>query len=101
VTCLENTGCHHTETIIIAAPGIEDAPAGRPRSPDVIRNELRLLRAELRQAMGMPPEPDEEAEARGKPRTVEEIDRLHAALLGAVAELDEYRARIEGERPPE
>ena len=50
--------------------------------------------------MGMP-QPDEEAEARGKPRTVEEIDRLHAALLGAVAELDEYRARIEGERPPE
>jgi len=100
-TCLEDTGCHHSVTIVVAPPEDEGFPAGGRRSADVIRAELALLRTELRQAMGLPPEREEEAEAPGKPRTVEEVDRLRDALLGAVAELDEYRARIEGERPPE
>jgi hypothetical protein len=100
-TCLEDTGCHHSVPIVVRPPGVEDAPVGGPRPPDVIMGELRLLRAELRQAMGLPPEREEEAEAPGKPRTVEELDRLRAALVGAVAELDEHRGRIEGERQPE
>lgn len=101
-TCLEDTGCHHSVTVVVCVPSDLEGPQPEsPRSPDVIRIELRLLRAELRQSMGLPPEREEEAEARGKPRTVEELDRLRAALVGAVAELDEYRGRIEGERPSE
>ncbi|MGH3932540.1 MAG: hypothetical protein ACRDTF_21485 [Pseudonocardiaceae bacterium] len=65
---------------------------GGPRSPDLIQQELSVLREELRAAMGLAPA--DEAEPA---ETVEEIDRVKAALLDAVAELDERRMRIEAD----
>lgn len=89
-TCTDDTHCIRTEPIVIKAF----------RSADVIRSELEFLREELRQRVGRPSDEAQPAYG-GEPQSVEEIDQLREALLGAVAELDERRAIIEGTRSAE
>jgi hypothetical protein len=88
-SCQEDTGC--LDTILVVLPP--------RRSPAVITEELALLRTELRQTLG-PPSEQERRVVIDEAQSLEEIDRVKDALLGAVVELDERRRQIErGQQP--
>lgn len=82
-SCQQDTGCLDTITVVI--------PARRPTA--VLAQELALLRTELRAALGRPTE--EPLGTVDEVQSLEEIDRLKGALLGAVAELDERRSQLD------
>jgi hypothetical protein len=78
-------GTHCIDTIDIVLPR---------RSLDVVRGELAILRAELRRTLGGRLVEEQRLNVEGA-QSVEEIDQLRDALLGAVAELDQRRTEIE------
>lgn len=86
-SCQQDTDCLDTIPLILPAR----------RSVAVIADELALLRTELRQTLGRSAE-EERRSTVEEAESVEEIDRLKAALQGAVAELDERRSQLERNR---
>ena len=65
-----------------------------------VRQELGVLKQALQEALVRADEVEQRvmSGAGAKPATVEETDALRQQLLDAVAELDEHKATLEGER---
>jgi hypothetical protein len=64
-----------------------------------IKVELAALKEQLRQTMAEVEATEQQVDAAGKPKSIEEIDQLKSQLLAAVAELDEQRSQMEGKGP--
>lgn len=76
-------------TILIADPGGRVGDA---------RSQLAVLKDRMRRNLAAVEAAEQELEAAGRPKTVEEIDAVRSHLLAAVAELDEQKAEMEGRR---
>lgn len=63
------------------------------------RTELLALKENLQRRLALVEVGEQRLAAAAKPTSVEEIDRLKAHLLDAVAELDEQRARMQAGEP--
>lgn len=86
--------CDQFTNPIITKPDANQMPIGD------IRAELAAHKERLRQGLAQVEEQELELEARGKPRSLEEIDQLKSHLLEAIAELDEQRAQMESGKEP-
>jgi hypothetical protein len=85
-----------SETVFGNNGGVVVLPAFQAGSHE----QLAQLKSELQRSLDAVDAQRQHLEQAAQPKSVEEIDNLKAQLLGAVAELDEQRARMTGGQPP-
>jgi hypothetical protein len=99
----EVTTCFEESQILCHLPAADEPGRGH-RPLEVIQGELDLLRVELRAALGLPPDPDPHRRRHAEPiaePAAEQLDEVRAALLDAVAEIDERGRERDAGRPSE
>jgi hypothetical protein len=105
----EHQGCTREPSIPIVVPPHCDGPGTSPGYVDTathiilpagdVATELAALKLSLRRSLAVVEAREQDLQAAAKPTSIEGIDYLRAQLLEAVTELDEQRARIQGEGP--